>query len=127
MNKSEVRELVDALCGGDENAYHTLIEANHDILPALAEQFAHTADGTDRARILAVYWQHRVQSVIPFLASALNDEQPEVWKQAIDGLVAIGGEESRNVLKDYLSRIPSRDERSNWISEAIGQLQPRST
>ncbi len=123
MNPSEFSELVNALHDGDENAFHTLLEADHTILPNLMQHFAAEADGAHRARILEVIWQHRLTSTIPFLASALHDPHSEVWKQALDGLVAIGGNDSRNVLVDFRSDIAPNDDRFDWVNEAIDQIQ----
>ena len=87
MNPSDVSQLVGELCGGEENAYHTLLEADDDVVPSLMQHCATDPDGEHRARIIEVIWQHRLSTSISFLASALNDEHPEVWKQALDGLV----------------------------------------
>ena len=126
MNPSDVRDLVSALCGSDENAFHTLIEADDDIIPALIEQFADADDGKCRARVVEVIWQHRLPSTVPFLASAMNDEHPDVWKQAIDGLVTIGGPRSLGVLNDCLVRTGTDSERSHWITEAIDQIRSQT-
>lgn len=123
MSPNNVPQLVDLLCGSDENAYHTLMEADDDIVPLLMEHYAAVLDGEHRARIIEVIWQHRLSTTIPFLATALNDEHPDVWKRALDGLVTIGGNESRRVLKECLARIVSDDERSIWIAEAIDQIK----
>ena len=48
MNPSELSELVSALDDGDENAFHTLLEADHTILPNLMQHFAEKANGAHR-------------------------------------------------------------------------------
>ena len=123
MNPSDVSQVVNALCDGDENAFHTLLEADKSILPVLIRQFTDHADGADPARIIEVIWQHRDKATIPFLASALNDPHSDVWKQAFDGLVTIGGIESHNALVRFCSDIAVDNERRLWAEEAIGQIQ----
>lgn len=123
MNASDVSQLVNALCDGDENAFHTLLEADKSILPVLIRQFTDHANGADRSRIIEVIWQHRDKATIPFLASALNDPHSDVWKQALDGLVTIGGIESHNALVSFCSDIAVDNERRMWAEEAIGQIQ----
>lgn len=123
MNANDVHELVSALCDGDRNAFHTLIESDHDIIPVLIEQFKNANDGQCRANIVEVIWQHRLPSTISFLATALNDVHPDVWKQALDGLVTIGGPQSLDALNHCLVEIPQHDERSAWIAEAIDQIR----
>jgi len=122
MNFSDVEQLVHALCDGNDNAFHTLIEAEPEILPMLIQQFTASSDGADRSKIIEVIWQHRIKATIPFLASALHDPHPEVWKQALDGLVAIGGVESHNALAVFRSNLLNDTERRSWAEEAIGQI-----
>lgn len=124
MTPNDVAQLVESLCDGNDNAFHTLIEAENAIVPLLIQQFATHACGADRAHIIEVIWQHRNQATIPFLASALRDPNPDVWKHALDGLVAIGGIESRDALIDFRSDISEDIERASWADEAIGQIQP---
>ena len=81
---------LDRLCD-DENAYFALIEAPRAILPHLVTAFRSEIDGAKRSTILNVIWEHRDPSTIPLIGEALRDESPLVWKQALDGLVAIGG------------------------------------
>lgn len=124
MTPNDVSQLVESLCDGNDNAFHTLIEADSVIVPLLIRQFTSRACGADRARIIEVIWQHRDKTTIPFLASALRDPNADVWKRALDGLVAIGGIESHNALIEFRSEIAADSERASWADEAIGQIQP---
>lgn len=123
MTPNDVSQLVESLCDGNDTAFHTLIEGDKTIIPLLTQQFATRVCGTDRARIIEVIWQLRDKATILFLASALNDECPEVWKQAIDGLVTIGGDQSLATLKTVLDQLHNADARSPWIAEAIDQIE----
>lgn len=122
MQQIEVFQFVQELCEGNENAYHSLIEASHEIVPVLIQQFAKTENGECRALITEVIWQHRLPSTISFLTSALNDNNKEVWNQALDGLVAIGGEKSRIALQEIQERMSNSDIRYLAITEAIEQI-----
>jgi len=126
MKPRDVCDLVSALCRGDVSAFHTLIEAEHDIIPALIEQFTNADDGQCRAKIVEVIWHYRLPSTVSFLASALNDEHPGVWKQALDGLVTIGGPQSLDALNDCLARTRPDNDRSHWIAEAIDQIRSQT-
>lgn len=125
MISNDVIQLVDLLCDGNDSddAFHTLVEADNSIIPSLIQQFTSRAWGVERARIIEVIWQRRDKTTIPFLASALNDEYLEVWKQAIDGLVTIGGDHSVDALKTILGQLNDNDARSPWIAEAIDQIE----
>jgi hypothetical protein len=123
MTPNDVCQLVESLCEGNDNAFHTLIEAEKTIIPLLTQQFTTHACGADRARIIEVIWQHRDKATIPFLASVLNDGYPEVWKQAIDGLVTIGGTESVEALQLFRGQLKDDDARLPWIAEAIEQME----
>src|SRR5579884_3995236 len=52
-----------------------------------------------RARLIREIWGFRVSEALPTLADALEDSYGEVWKEALDGLVTIGGQEARQILK----------------------------
>lgn len=122
MTPNDVSQLVEALCEGNSNAYHSLIEADSSVISWLMREFKCREHGADRACILEVIWQHRDKAAIPFLASALRDPDACVWKQAIDGLVAIGGSESLNVLLAFRREIAAEKGRVAWVDEAISQI-----
>ena len=118
-NREDVAKLAAALHQGNENAFFTLIESPHHVVPMLIEEFQCQQEGGFRARIVEVIWRHRLPSTIPFLAAALSDSHPEVWKQAIDGLIAIGGAEARSALHGFRAQLANDDERTAWIDEAL--------
>lgn len=125
MTPNDVTHLVDSLCDGNDSddAFHTLIEADKSIIPLLVQQFTTRSCGDDRARIIEVIWQYRDKASIPFLTSALCDPHPEVWRNALDGLVAIGGIKSHAALIDFRSELTEDSERASWVDEAIGQIK----
>jgi hypothetical protein len=113
--------------GSDENAYFALIEAPRTILPLLAAAFRTETDPVKRSTILEVIWQHRDPSMIPLLGEALHDLSPKVWKQALDGLVTIGGPQSIATIEVACSSLSGQDadaqQRRGFQEEALAQLR----
>jgi len=113
--------------GDDEDAYFALIEAPHEIIAFLALAFRSEAGPQKRSMILNVIWQHRQPSAIPSLREGLWDTSPIVWKQALDGLVTIGGQESISTIEAANSRsfdceADAREFRAS-LDEALLQLR----
>ena len=122
-----VAGFLDRFRNGDcEAAFFGLIESGRETLPILMEAFHAETDRKVRDFLVEVIWQHRDESAIPFLASVLNDSEPAVWKQAIDGLVTLASVEAANALRAARSRQfarkADRDEFQQWIDEAIEQV-----
>ncbi len=115
--------------GDYDSAFHGLIDLDHAILPHLAEAFHASTDTAPRVFLVRVIWQHRQQSVIPLLAEALLDPQPEIWKEALDGLVALASESALEALRQAKLRRFTADGDSRefveWLEEAIEQAQVR--
>jgi hypothetical protein len=64
-------------------------------------------DTAIRAELVEIVWQHRVSQamVMDFLAEALNDKQPEIWKNALDSLVVLGGDSAMQILESYRQKV----------------------
>lgn len=122
MTRDDLSQLVSALGDGDADAFHTLIEAPHDIVPILIEEYQLQTDGYLRASLVEVIWQHRLPSTVPFLLTVLGDNHDEVWKQALDGLVTIGGDEVKSGLQKHKTQLTLADPKVSWIDEAREQL-----
>jgi HEAT repeat protein len=117
--------------GHEEDAFFSLIEADPAVLPVLMEAFAKEENRPIRAQILQCIRQQRRQETINFLAEVLNDPEPGVWKEALDGLVAIGSAEASQAVQAARTRIPAERARRGitieWIDEALEQLRERGT
>ena len=113
--------------GDDEDAWFALVKASPAIIPLLASAFHSEDNAAKRATILNVIWHHRDHSIIPLLGEALQDSSPLVWKQALDGLVTIGGPESVSTIDAARSRKFSSDsgqiEFREFLDEALQQLR----
>src|SRR5262249_859023 len=106
-----------------DHAYHSLIEADHAVIPLLIEAFRTEPHSATRATLVEIIWQHRVPETIDFLSEALDDNHPQVWKSALDGFVAIGSPAAIQVLESVKQRVPigsqAKSDRVDWIDEAI--------
>ena len=127
MDRQSLESLLKVASDGDENAFHTLLEAPPSLIPQLIEQYSREDNPRTRAVVVEVVWQHRSPEVVSFLADALSDPAAEVWKQAIDGLVTIGDSSAVAALRNWKDLSASddstkADSRSSWIAEALEQL-----
>ncbi len=111
-----------ARSGNGDAAFHGLRELDANTIPAIQEAYRSEPDPTVRALFVRAIWEHRDPSVIDFLAEAVGDPHPAVWKEALDGLVTLASPEAQSVLEAIIGS--DRDaERRDWIGEAIGQIR----
>jgi hypothetical protein len=110
-----------------DDGYHGLIEASDEIIPFLVNAFRVEQVPGIRADLVEIIWQHRNPETIEFLSEALNDPAQEVWKNALDGLVALACPKAIEALR--LARSPVLHKKSQkekfqrWLEEAIEQTQ----
>jgi hypothetical protein len=121
---TEVDFYLNAARNGEfDAALHGFIELEDHAMPALQEAYRAESDAAIRALVVEAVWQRRLPSTLPFLAVALADPHPEVWKRALDGLVTLASAESRGVLGAALERTVAGDaEYRAWIEETISQI-----
>ncbi len=123
MHEETEYYLNEAKNGDFDNAYHRLIELPSHLLPELEDAYRGEDDPEIRALIVEAIWQHRSPASVEFLAVALLDPHPDVWKQALDGLVCLASPETRNVLESAKNGIAGQDATlRDWIEEAIDQI-----
>ncbi len=125
---SEVAEHLDRFRAGDrEGAFFGLIETGVAILPDLIAAFHGEQDARVREFLVEVIWQNREPSVIPFLGEALHDPEAAVWKQALDGLVALATPAALDTLRAAAERQSATPERTGefreWLAEGIAQVE----
>ncbi len=107
--------------GHRDEAFFGLLETGQDILPELISAFRTESASRVRAFLVEVIWQHRQQSVIPFLGQALRDSESVVWREALDGLVTLASPAALEVLRS--AHHSATGECRSWIAEAIEQVQ----
>jgi HEAT repeat protein len=112
---------------GWASAYHSLIELGPEILPTLEDRFAGSRNSVFRAALVELARQLHSAEAIGLFGAALRDPAPEVWKEALDGLVDLASPESIHVLQDGLQQSPPRgtspEDWSSWLSEALDQAR----
>ncbi len=108
-------------------AYHALIELGPEVLPELEHRFAEARDVALRAALVQMARQMRSAEAIGLLDTALRDPEPAVWKEALDGLVALASPAAVGVLTEALMRTPPEgtavEDWHPWIQEALDQAR----
>lgn len=97
-----------------------------EALPLVAEAFEHERDGARRESLIHCLWQFRDMKALPTLSAALHDADDRVWKEALDGIVTLGGDVALRVLeeaRDSAGKDPTGKVKREWIEEAIRQVQ----
>jgi hypothetical protein len=112
---------IEALRGDDwENAFHRLIELGEDGLDLVGTAFRTELSIDQRRLLLRVLWQTRSDRARRYLEEALNDSKSSIWKEALDGLTALGGLPALDALRDARER--ANAEKAEWLDEAIEQI-----
>ena len=125
--KEEVALLLAQFLDGprEEDALCNLTELPQ-ALPLVAEAYHHEREPRRRAEIIRCLWEFRNPAALPILAAALHEDQDPVWKEALDGLVALGGDAALRILEgERTNQTSLRREavKLEWIDEAIGQVR----
>jgi hypothetical protein len=126
--ESQVRAALKKFRRGDgENAFFELIEMPGDVLTGIIEVFHAEPRADVRAFLVKAAWERREETVIPFLAEALNNNAEEVWQEALDGLVAFSSPASLKILQSARSRKFTEETEAKrfnlWLEEAIQQVE----
>jgi hypothetical protein len=127
MRESDLEGMVahylDRLDGpGSDDAFHSLLECSREALPALIEAYWSEKRVGVKAAIVRIVWMSRDPGTVGFLVSTLQDVDAAVWKEALDGLVTIGGEQVLDALRESMES-ESHSEKLPWICEAIEQVR----
>ena len=123
-----IRFYLGRLRAGDHDApFHSLLELGPRVVPRLVDAFRTESSSRVRAELVRIIWNTRAPGIVPFLGQALDDIDAEVWKSALDGLVAAGSSEAVMVLQANLARtfadLRSQVEFRSWVEEAIAQIE----
>ncbi len=112
-----------------EDAWHYLIEGGTECLRPLLVAYNDSNDTQERVEILSMLPQFHDSQVLPVLIAALSDSNQEIWKAAIDGLCAAGGEGAMTALSQERDRCaattPDAKQKLEWLDEAIEQVSER--
>jgi len=100
---------------------HGLLDAPPNALPALMEVLDSPENADIRPEMVHCIWQFRNPQAVDLLGRLIHDTDDEVWREALDGFVTIGGERSRTALQDALKTLSDADKRE-WVEEALSQI-----
>ncbi len=119
---------LDRLRKGDGDAVHSQMDLGPNSLPLIEQAIAAETEASVRQDLVHVAWQTRVPAALKILAASMNDAEPEVWKEAIDGLVCLGTQEAIDVLIRARSQRPGRPTHGRysfveWIDDALMQIK----
>lgn len=117
-NKVVEYELSEFLAGRRDNAFHSLIEARADIIPELITLYEDTDDIGIRTFLIEVISEFRLSTSLDFLKHALRQENPKIWKSALNGLAMVGSVEACEALDQMLASVVDAEKRA-WIEEAM--------
>lgn len=107
----------------NENAYHNLLELKGTGIVHLLIKAYHQENDIDiKAQLIEIAWNsHKNTETLEFLMQVVRNENPIIWKTALDGLVSIGGNETLRSLKTLKIECEADHIKSQWIVEAINQ------
>jgi len=108
----------------EESSFYVLTEIDDSILPRLEEAYWQESSPERREAITRIIWEYRNPASLAFLAQVLADPVESVWQEALNGMVAIGGCEVRELLSSLLAGVDHK--KRDWIVEAIQQIEVRS-
>jgi hypothetical protein len=101
----QIHHYLDVFRRGDrDTAFHGLLEMDRRILPELMAAFRIEHDIAVREFLVEIVWQSRDESIIPFLAEALIDPEPRIWRQALNGVVALASPAALDALRAARTR-----------------------
>lgn len=104
-----------------EDHFHRLLESKRELLETLSSRFSLEPDCVRRQALVRLVWQRGEPGTSKFLAVALDDGSPLVWKEALDGLVSAGDSDAISILE--FARSISEGDRRLWIDEAIKEVR----
>jgi hypothetical protein len=113
--------------GASEEAFFGLWDLGPSALPNLIAEAQKPSARTIKAALVEIIWQSREPAVLGFLCECLEDPDSSVWKQALDGLVAIGGSPAVLYLQTVSERViigsfPKNGLSLEWLTEALDQI-----
>jgi hypothetical protein len=126
--KERVRQrFLERIDEGDWDDEDPRINLGTEALPHFIDAVKRERDPRRRSRLVRVVWQFRDRSALPILAEALQDSDDLVWKDALDGIVTLGGDQALQLLHDAQRAMlgvgePVALTKLSWITEAIEQV-----
>jgi len=120
---SEITSYINQLRTSDaDDAFHHLLEIDTALVPQLIAAYQLEGDPHIRIMLIEIIGEHRRLDDIGFLAKALQSNNPDLWKAALDALVKIDQPASVLALIDARNKLQAHSPKIEWIDEAIQQI-----
>jgi HEAT repeat protein len=124
--REAVAELIAELHGPRAESALSHLTSRPDTLRFVVKAYHEEVDARRRKSLVHCLWQYRDVEALESLRAAVQDPDDRVWKEALDGIVTLGGDQAQRVLREVLLELSddsaSRTKRE-WIDEAIEQIQ----
>lgn len=112
--------------GKEEDSFHGLIESPYDIFDVLTDAFHHETNEIKQSFILDIISYFHDKRSYDILQTALASEKMNVWKSALDGLVALSDSIAIKIIED-ICKMKKDPEFQIWAKEAISQIQENNS
>ena len=120
----EIAELI-ALHESDAEIAECTLTRRPETLPIVAAAYDGEPDAERRATLIHCLWAYRDHAALPTLLKALREADDRVWKGALDGLVALVGNQVVQALREVREAPMDRGgggQKREWVDEAIEQI-----
>ena len=98
--EEQVAYWIERLDGPESDAaFFGLIECPDAAVPLLINAYAREGRAAVKAAIVAVVCEFRQPETVEFLSKALAEDDADIWKAALDGLVSLGNGNALAILQ----------------------------
>jgi HEAT repeat protein len=126
----KIIQLIESLGGPEtESVLCALRGFSGEAVDPLASALHAERDAPRRALLVRAIWQLRDERAVPVLLNVLRDPDAAVWKEALDGLVTLGGSSVVTALEgagSLVADLPDGQLRQHWCQEALDQVRGKT-
>jgi HEAT repeat protein len=120
-----VKYYVNQLSGDHaDDAWHSLVELGPAALPHIVHAFEAQSERSVAVALIRVASEYRTREALLFLATLLGATDGEIWKTALDGIVAVGDASAITCLREASEALGT--EKRQWVEEAVNQIKERA-
>lgn len=118
--EEKINYYVGRLNGDDsENALHSLMEMPESAVPILIQKYKFINDDLIKSYMVEAIWQIRDSNCIDFLFECLNENDEDIWEEALNGIVTLGREKEIGRLEVLLRSVSKKETKYGRFEEAI--------
>jgi HEAT repeat protein len=119
-----IAEWIAALHGSSSEQSFCRLKSAPEALRHLIEALDREPDARRRATLVHFLWQLRDPAALPTIATALEDVDERVWKEALDGVITLGSQAALELLEARRGvQSSSSSVKRRWLEEAIDQVR----